>query len=386
MAITICGMGIVSALGIGCAENGRALLAGQGALGENRLFATSLQVPVGAVPRSNTELKALLSLPAPPVSRTALLGALAAKEALAQAQIPAGKKVALISATTVGGMDLTEQFFPQYLEDNQHGDLEYVRGHDCATHAKLLAEMCGINGFCATISTACSSAANAIMMGARMLESNRCDYVVVGGSDALCAFTLNGFQSLMIVDKEPCRPFDRDRAGVTLGEGAAYLVMTREATTHSLGKLAGYANANDAFHQTATSEQGEGPYLAMKGALEKGGLTPSQIDYINLHGTGTPNNDGSEWNAISRLFGMPIPPMSSTKGFTGHTLAAAGAVEAVFALLALQHQTLWANLRFENPLAPNAIPVTETTAAPLQTVLSNSFGFGGNCSSLIFTT
>ena len=199
---------------------------------------------------------------------------------------------------------------------------------------------------------------------------------------------VNGFGSLLILDKTPCRPFDASRAGLNLGEGAGYLVLQSEKTSYrkTYCTLAGYANANDAFHQTASSSDGNGAYLAMKGALEKAGLSPDSIDYINAHGTGTPNNDASESAAIQRLFGNRIPPFSSTKAFTGHTLGAAGGVEAVFSVLALHHGILYPNLNFNQPIAETGlIPVTEyQTGVSIRSVLSNSFGFGGNNTSLLF--
>jgi 3-oxoacyl-(acyl-carrier-protein) synthase len=214
----------------------------------------------------------------------------------------------------------------------------------------------------------------------------------------------------MILDHKPCRPFDATRAGLNLGEGAAYIVM--ETIEHfnrrlqenpaltALCKLSGYANTCDAYHQTASSPNGEGAYLAMKKALEKAQLMPEQIDYINAHGTATENNDLTEGTAIVRLFGEKIPPVSSTKSFTGHTTSAAGSVESVISILALQHHFIPVNLNFsekmpELPFTPY-LPVQQkntgyevekklTPHIKLHHVLCNSFGFGGNDTSLIFS-
>src|SRR5690606_23371608 len=183
------------------------------------------------------------------------------------------------------------------------------------------------------------------------------------------------------------------RSGLNLGEAAAYLVLERPELavlrpTAPLAYLSGYGHANDAFHQTASSEDGEGAYLAMRQALEVAGLDSRDVNYINAHGTATPNNDLAEGHALLRVFGdsASIPPFSSTKAFTGHTLAAAGAIEAVFSVLALQHQEVFANLNFSEPIAALGI-VPQTTLLPTEInhVLSNSFGFGGNCSSLLFS-
>src|SRR5690606_12848237 len=175
----------------------------------------------------------------------------------------------------------------------------------------------------------------AIMYAARLIKQGQIDFAVAGEADALSAFTLNGFNSLMILDNEPCRPFDDTRKGLNLGEGAGYLVLVSEEIAQKLAQkpniiLSGYANANDAYHQTASSADGRGNFGAMQGALQMAKLEPKEIDYINLHGTGTSNNDSSEGIAIARLFGDHIPAVSSTKTYTGHTLGACAGVEAVY--------------------------------------------------------
>jgi len=216
--------------------------------------------------------------------------------------------------------------------------------------------------------------------------------VVAGGTDALTRFTLNGFNSLMILDGAPCRPFDASRSGLNLGEGAGYVVLVSdrvllETGARSLSVVAGYGNTNDAYHQTASSPEGRGSYAAMEKALQLAGLDTAQIDYINLHGTGTLNNDLSEGTAVKRLFGDRIPRLSSTKAFTGHTLGASGGIEAVFSILAIQHQCVFPNLRFGEAMPElGIVPQTKFESdVRVQHVMSNSFGFGGNCSSIIFS-
>src|SRR5690606_34583113 len=202
-----------------------------------------------------------------------------------------------------------------------------------------------------------------------------------------------GFNSLMIYSDTYCAPFDEHRKGLNLGEAAAFLVLESEATAHELERtplayVSGYGNANDAFHQTASSDDGEGALLAMQSALKVAGLPPSAIDYVNAHGTATPNNDLSEGKALVELFGgnEAVPLFSSTKAFTGHTLAAAGAIEAVYSILALSEQAVLPNLNFNTPIAELGItPQTEWKATQVRHVLSNSLGFGGNCSSLVFS-
>lgn len=390
MATHATGIGIASALGLSASANWEALLQQRTGIGPLTRLSTKHQVPAGEIKQTNEELAALLGLdPAKTYSRTALLGMLAGKEALADAGVdPASQKVALVSGTSVGGMDLSENYFAKQKE-GKRARLRELLEHDCGASTMRIAHYLGIKGFFTTISTACSSSANAIMLADRLLSQEGYDAVLVGGTDPLCKFTINGFSSLMILDPGLCRPFSDSRAGLNLGEGAGYLVLQR---TDSLAgrrpycRLLGYANANDAFHQTATSASGEGPYLAMKGALEMAGLQPADISYINAHGTGTGNNDLSEATAISRLFAGQVPPFSSTKVYTGHTLGACGGIEAAFCALMLKHDTLVPTFNFDTPMKELPLaPITEVKAkAGLRTIMSNSFGFGGNVSSLIF--
>ena len=384
MSIAVCGIGIVSAIGIGAGETLGNLRTGRSGIGKPTLLGSAVDVPVGEVKRDNAALGELLGIPEREhPSRTALLG-MAAAQAVADAAIPAGARVALVSGTSVGGMDLTENFYRDFRTDKAKGRLRDVAGHDCADSTQRIARYCGIGGYTATVSTACSSAANAIVTGALLLGSGMADYVVAGGTDALCRFTLNGFNSLSVLDREPCRPFDATRAGLNLGEGAGYLVLTHERPgMRTYCRLTGYANANDAYHQTASSQTGEGAYRAMAGALAQSGLRC--VDYINVHGTATPNNDLTEGTALRRLFGGQVPPFSSTKGYTGHALAAAGGIEAVLAVLAITHGLRYGNPGFAEPIPELGLhPVARTQEADVRSVLSNSFGFGGNCCSLIF--
>ncbi len=320
------------------------------------------------------------------------MGLLAAKEAWQQAGSP-GLDTGLtggFSGNSVGGMDLTEQFYGAVLANPEQGDVTTLLTHECGESTQQVADYLQASGMVSTISTACSSAANAIMLGARLLKSGRINRAIVGGVDALTKFTVNGFNVLQILDHELSQPFDEARRGLNLGEGAGFLVLETAATAtkeRRLAELVGYANSNDAFHQTASSPDGTGAYLAMKGALDQAALTTQEIDYINVHGTGTNNNDLSEGRAMQRLFGPQMPTFSSTKAATGHTLGAAGGIEAVLSVMALQEQVVYPNLRFETPitaLEEALIPATETKKQAITYILSNSFGFGGNTSSLIF--
>lgn len=401
--IVITGAGVVSAIGIGKEETWHSLqnhLTGIAPV--SYLQTQHTEFPVGEVKLSDEEMKEMLHIPAhTPVVRTSLLGMLALKEALAEAGISREElsQVALVSGTTVGGMEKSEQFYLDYFREeilhSQEGKAKtaYIKTHDCGASTQLIADHIGQFAFATSISTACSSAANALLLGARMIRQGDYDCVVVGGAEALSKFHLNGFNSLMILDKELCRPFDSTRAGLNLGEGAAYLVLESEESALRRGapllaRLSGYGNACDAFHQTASSENGEGAYRAMKQAIERAGLKPEAIDYVNAHGTGTPNNDPSECAAMKRLFGDVLPHFSSTKGFTGHTTSASGSIEAVFCLLALRHQQLPISLHCQNPISEDLTPVsieTEHPETPIRHILCNAFGFGGNDTSLLFS-
>ena len=391
----IAGLGIVSAIGNDLHKNLESLSAAKAGIAEMTWLPSihRSELPVGEVKLSNAELAVATGLSAR-LPRTALLSYLAARETLIDAgwKKNNSQRTGFISANTVGGMDKTENFFRLFSANPAGGRLADVVYHECGAVTELVADSLGIRHYVSTVSTACSSSANAIFTGARMIRAGLLDYALVGGADALTRFTLNGFNTLMILDKDLCRPFDENRRGLNLGEGAAYLLLASEKGLTQLDKkpyarISGFANANDAFHQTASSPEGTGSFLAMKGALDHAGFRPSDIDYINLHGTGTQNNDIAEGTAIRRLFDPVYPKMSSTKAYTGHTLGASGAVEAVFSVLTIQHGIIFPNLRLQTPMKEFSFqPVTTCLKNQrIQHVLSNSFGFGGNCSSLIFS-
>lgn len=347
--------------------------------------------PVVEVKAGNDELARRAGMPAQ-LSRTALLSMIAAKEAWESTGLGdiSGYRAGFVSANTVGGMDKTEHFFAAFLEDNGKGHLRETVHHECGSITELVADALGIRHHISTISTACSSGANALMYGARMIRSGMLDVVIAGGTDALTRFTLNGFNTLMILDQQKCRPFDDTRTGLNLGEGAGYVVLVSEELAAKIKpwcRLSGFANANDAYHQTASSPDGTGNFLAMQGALDMSGLQPADIAYINLHGTGTQNNDSSEGLAIARLFETDFPPASSTKSFTGHTLGASGGIEAVFSAYAVKAGIIYPNAQFTTQMKelPFSPVTTFSRGHELQHVMSNSFGFGGNCSSLVFS-
>lgn len=394
--VLVTGSGIISAIGVGVDATLESLLAGKSGIGKVAHTATEhAEFPVGEVHLSNAEMARMAEVSSPADSlRTVLMGIIAAREAVKSAGLTDKEmaRAAFISGTTVGGMDRTERHFKEVFDSNgEAGKLLALKDNDCGDSTELIAAHTGPFAMVTTTSTACSSAANAIITGANMIKAGIADIVVAGGSEALTRFHLNGFNSLMILDRGQCRPFDRDRNGINLGEGAAYIVLESEKSATErgagiLGQLSGYGNACDAFHQTASSADGEGAYLAMRKALEMAGLQPDEISYVNAHGTGTPNNDETELTAMSRIWGEALPPFSSTKAFTGHTTSASGSIEAVISLLALRRGFIPANLGWQNPIKEGAAPVTDTkTGTDLTHIVDNSFGFGGNDSSLIFS-
>lgn len=380
---------MVSAIGLDKAATAASLLEGRSGIGPlKHLQTVHSELPCGEVDLSDGEMKTRLGIPAATaVPRTSLLGIIAAKEALEQAglcthgAIPCpSEATVLINGTTVGGMDITERTYPTV----------DTKLHDCGGCTDIIAEYFSIFGQVTTISTACSSAANAIVFGSELIKAGRADVVLAGGSESLTRYHLNGFNSLMILDSERCRPFDAGRAGLNLGEGAGFVVLESEEHAKArgaeiLGLVSGYGNACDAFHQTATSPEGEGAFRAMSEALAMAGLRPSDIDYVNAHGTGTPNNDATESAALRRVFGDAMPPVSSTKSFTGHTTSASGGIETVICLEAIRRGFLPGNIGWQNPDADCVQPLPEAVAGSPRHILCNSFGFGGNDSALVIS-
>jgi 3-oxoacyl-[acyl-carrier-protein] synthase-1 len=385
--IFVTGIGVVSAIGSDAEENLRSLKSSITGISKSPVH----NLMLAEVKLSNEQVIQILDLPNEDFSRTTLLSLLAAKEAWGKNKIYGKIRTGLISSTSVGGLDRTEKYYFES-QTNRSSNTYKLMTHDNGRTTERIAVELGISGYIGTISTACSSGANAIMQGARFIEGNKLDRVIVGGSDPLALFDIKGFSSLNIYDQDICKPFDDTRKGLNLGEGAGFLVLESDQSISVTGNtplciLSGWNNATDAFHQTASSADGKGAYLAMINALTKANITPEKIDYINAHGTGTGNNDLSESIALRNVFGDNMPPFSSTKGFTGHTLAAAGAIEAVYCVQSIQSQVIFPNLNF-------SIPMHETGMAPetiyqpevqVEHVLSNSFGFGGNCTCLIFS-
>lgn len=394
--IVVTGTGIISALGCGLSEHTSRLLAGQHGLRYPQILETrhGSEFLLGEVPHTNAELTSLLK-PEPEgwFSRTTLL-ALNAMQDLLQTggEWLKEQRLAFVNANTVGGMSEVENCYLSFIdpEDNEES-ARWTDRLDCADSTEQVAKYFGLQPLMATISTACSSSANSLIVASRMLRQGVVDVAIAGGCDALSRFTLNGFLSLKNMDREACRPFDQERNGLNLGEGAAYLMLERESDAlrrgaEILAVFSGWSNSNDAYHPTAPSPDGAGALHAMQAAMQKAQIDPSQIGYVNAHGTATINNDAAEGKALTEIWREKLPAVSSTKPFTGHTLAAAGAMEAIFALSVLQTGMAPANLNWTRPMEEvNLQPLLNTSPIDTRHVMSNSFGFGGNNVSLIFS-
>jgi len=392
--VLITGIGVISAIGKNAAENRKSLREGKTGIGKAKLMESRYVdvFPFGEVPYSTEELMKSAGIAGEKgITRTDILATVAIQEAFADAGLSSEEIAALdtafLSASTVGGMSMTDEL---YRDGNKIGEpSDYLSSYICGAHTLKLAERFGMKGMSTTFNTACSSSANSIMFGAKLIKSGRAKRAIVGGADGLAKFTVNGFNALRILSPRPCMPFDKDRSGLTLGEGAAFLILESEELVGNkkvYGEVTGYGNTNDAFHPSSISDDAVGIISSISNALKVANLEPNQIDYINAHGTGTENNDISEMFGLTKVFGT-IPPYQSTKPYTGHTLAAAAGIEAVFSLLAIQHSELYTSLNCPNPIEEyNIAPIRAyQDNYEINHILSNSFGFGGNCSSIILS-
>lgn len=294
-------------------------------------------------------------------------------------------RVGLFLGTSTSGVAETER---AYAEAARRGgrvsaDFPFQKTHNVDSMTQMISEAFGIAGPAMTISTACSSSAKVFAAAHRYIDAGVCDAALVGGVDSLCEMTLYGFNSLELVSSRPCRPWDANRNGISIGEAAGFALL--EATEEHAGcQLTGYGESSDAYHIATPHPEGAGAALAMRAALERAGLAAQQVDYVNLHGTGTPRNDAAEDQAMTAVFGNAVA-CSSTKGWVGHCLGAAGITEALFCVLMLENGLIPGCLNCANPdPALNSQLVRQTQASQPQRMLSNSFGFGGNNCSLLF--
>jgi 3-oxoacyl-[acyl-carrier-protein] synthase I len=298
------------------------------------------------------------------------------------------RRIGVFIGTSTAGIMQTELAYR--LRDPVSGALpaafEYGTTHNSFSVADYIRRRCRLEGPAVAVSSACASSAKVFGAARRMIEAGLIDAALVGGTDSLCLTTLYGFHSLQLSSSAPCRPFDVARNGISIGEAAAFALLERasEQVNGDSVLLHGVGESSDAYHMSAPHPEGLGAKRAMQAALNAASLEPSDIDYINLHGTGTPSNDRSESQAVTSIFG-PTTPCSSTKGATGHALGAAGALEAVISALAIRNGLMPGGVRTTR-VDPTltAHYIKENRRAPLRRVLSNSFGFGGaNCSLIL---
>jgi len=385
LAVAACSA--TSALGHGLAAQFEALRSGRGGLRANDFSSASLECRIGRV--AGVEDAAL---PAPLAhwdcrnNRLAWLGLQqdGLMDAIAGAVARHGAtRVALILGTSTASIGATEDAYRRLDRGRFPEDLQRPEIHTPHSLVAFVADATGITGPALTISTACSSSAKVFASAERLIRLGLVDAALVGGVDTLCDSVLFGFHSLELVSKQACRPFDTQRDGISIGEAAAFALLERIDAAPHAPRLLGYGESSDAHHMSTPHPEGRGAQAALDDALARAGIDASAVDYVNLHGTATPKNDEVEAKLLPRF--AQRTRASSTKGFTGHTLGAAGALEAVFALLAIEHGIVPPNLGCGEPM-PEAAPwlALQPSERRIDVALSNSFGFGGNNACLVF--
>ncbi len=395
--VVVTGAGIVTALGLGWRQNADGFRAGRAAFRPVTLF---------DVTRQRVKTAAEVDLPANPppsrlsprqvarLDRPATMLLLAAREAWQQAGWEPGGDIPLVLGTTAGGMALGETYFRQAIGTPDRNRNQPTRAlyYQSQTQARTIADALGFTGLVTIVSNACASGANAIGQAWEMVRSGRADRALTGGYDALSLLVFCGFDSLQALSPTVCRPFDADRDGLALGEGAALVALetldgARRRGAAILAELIGYGTVIDTHHLTQPHPDGDAALASMTRACDSARVTPPEIDYLNAHGTGTPLNDSAEALAIRRWAGARAAdlPVSSTKAGIGHLLGGAGAVEAVICVMTLREQWLPPEAAFERPDPVCAFPIVrQPRDARVKLALSNSFGFGGVNATLVF--
>jgi 3-oxoacyl-[acyl-carrier-protein] synthase-1 len=295
-------------------------------------------------------------------------------------------RIGVVIGTSTSGIHETEQ---AYIEREQRGQFpesfDFARQHAWVATAHCLQQVLGVSGPCYAISTACSSSSKTLASAQRLIAAGVCDAVLTGGVDTLCRMTLYGFKSLDIMSETACRPLDRDRSGLSIGEGAGLLLLERpRAGLSDRVHLLGCGESSDAHHMTAPHPQGRGAVLAMQAALQQANMQPAAVDYVNLHATGTRLNDLSEMRAMGQVFTNGVA-CSATKGFTGHMLGAAGGMETAICWLSVQHglRPGCCGLQTPDPAFNFSVNADYETNVPVRVAMNNNFGFGGNNTSLL---
>ncbi len=380
--LPVTGYGLLSALGATRAEHVEALATGRSGLLAPP-FALSFETAVGAVDAGLPELPPPLRPWSTRIARMAmqLIGQL--EEPLARARERwRPERIAVLLGTSTAGAETTEHAYREFVECGRFPDAyDFRRQHTFGAVLHVVAELTGARGPAWMASTACTSSGKPFATAARLMAADLIDAAIVGGLDTLCALTLHGFQSLQALDRQPCRPFSAERAGISIGEGGALALVERRGEPRVL--VTGVGETSDAYHVSAPHPDGRGARAAMAQALAGAGCAAADIDHINAHGTGTRLNDVAEAKAIVEVFGDP-PPVVSTKAYTGHTLGAAAALEFGFAALAIEEGFMPPALGLEPQDEQIGLEIpTTVTRGRLARVLSNSFAFGGNNVSLL---
>jgi 3-oxoacyl-[acyl-carrier-protein] synthase II len=394
--LAVTGVGIVCAIGRNAAEVWASILAGRDGIGPLTYFeGETFPTDIAAEVQGELDIPSNGRTSSRRLSRSDRLAITAAREAWTQAMAhgdaPGRERAIVASGTSTGGLLEGESYFVEREKKGaRRTAASSVLQQPTSGPSDAVALDLGLSGGVFSNATACASGGAAVGQAADLLRSGHADVAIAGGTDALCRLTYSGFNVLQAVDGNPCRPFDAARAGISLGEGAGYIVIERweDAVARGAGILAelgGYGASCDAHHPTAPAEDGHGAAHAMRLAMREGQVEGRDIDYVNAHGTGTLLNDAAESRAISEAVRGDVPT-SSTKSFFGHTLGAAGGLESVIAIMALRHQIAPPTLRFSSPGEGCSLDYVPGQVRPLsmQCVLSNTFGFGGSNVSLLF--
>jgi 3-oxoacyl-[acyl-carrier-protein] synthase-1 len=386
-SVPIIGIGAISAAGSTADTAYNAVSHGVDGLMPLSLFDAGLKtVPLCGQVRSTPQFEKYCTV----ADRSTALALCAAHEALAPVADLKNLRLGLVLATTVGGITLSENFYEEFRKNPAFASrsAEFLSGHEPAATAGAVARSINAQGF-HTVSTACSTGLHAIGMAKRLIEQGRYDLCMAIGTDALCRLTMRGFASLMLIDMDGCKPFDKRRVGISLGEGAGALLLASDDVCATLGVsplalTAGWGASADCHHMTAPHPEGKGAIAAVRSALAEASMAPDSIDMIATHGTATPDNDSAEIKAMQTVFSV-LPPFTSMKRSLGHTLAASGAIEAVFSVLSIINNTIPATGGYEQADEKIGCAPSVYVQKPVHTVLKNSFGFGGNNAALILT-
>jgi len=380
--LCVTGYAVLTALGGSRAEHLAALAAGRTGLGPSPV-PVPFETAVGAVATALPELPAALK---PWSTRLARMTAYLLQEIDEPLRLARQRwrpeRIGIVIGTSTAGAESTERAYRAFVEHGRFPErYDFLRQHTFGAVLHVVAELSGARGPAWVVSTACTSSAKPFASAARLMAAGIVDAAIVGGIDTLCAMTLMGFESLQALDRAPCRPFHRDRAGVSIGEGGALALVERRGDARVL--IEGVGETSDSYHISAPHPEGLGARSAMCEALAQAGCRPEDVDHVNAHGTGTRLNDTGEAKAIRAVFADPIPVVS-TKGFTGHTLGAAGAVEFAFSAYAIEEGWVPPSLHAD-PLDPEIqlnVP-NRVVHGRFRRVVSNSFAFGGNNVSLL---